>query len=242
MSLEMIQAINYLLDFFVIVQVITSAVMCIYGYKWRKGLIATMSMYIGFALGVLVTVILLNAGAGLISLWSIPVSMAIFWYCAYRIVTLNHFLAGFLLTVKISYMILYTIMDNGLYSGDSDVALLLVLPIIIGVLSGFIIVAVYNNYVVILCISFIGAVELGSRIAEWINTGTFLATLDISLLFDPMEFILGIFGIETVGTLETILILLIFIVSFIWQKYKISKKGITLSDVPFDDRKHYNEE
>lgn len=240
MSSSVLNVMFYVMDFFIIAQCITSAIMCVYGYKWRKGLIATMSIYIGIALGVVISGMLLNLGVGVGGLWAIPITALIFWYSAYKIVWLNHFLAGFLLTVKISYMIIYTLMDNEIM--DANVGILLVAPIIIGIFSGIIILGIYNNYVVILCTSFIGAVELGSKIVEFVNNGMFVITQDIGYIFDPIEFILGIFGVDSVGLGEVVLILVFFICSFLWQRYLVIKNGIILSDTPFDDRKKYNSE
>lgn len=39
-------------DIFAIIQTVSSAVMCVYGYKWSRGLIAVMSSYIGTVIAV----------------------------------------------------------------------------------------------------------------------------------------------------------------------------------------------
>ena len=71
---------------------IVSLAMGFYGYKWRKGLIATASLYIGVGIGILCAGLLLNVGVALgealIVLVGVPVA---FWFIAYKIIPLNHF-------------------------------------------------------------------------------------------------------------------------------------------------------
>ncbi len=236
MSYDVLQIICYVVDFFIVLQIITSAIMCLYGYKWSKGLIAIMSAYIGFTLGGIIAYLLLNVGVGYECLWIVPICTIAFAVSAYNVVWLNHFSAGYLLVIKICYMILYTLMDNGIF--DADIKVLLITPLVIGFFAGIIICSVYNNYVVILCMSFIGATELVSKIIDIANKTLFVATGDISFIFNPIDFILEIFGIETISFIEVIGILVVFGLSFGWQRKLMIDNGIDLSKDTIDDRNY----
>lgn len=231
-----LQIMGYVLNIFIGIQTITSAVMCVYGYKWRKKLIAIMSLYIGVTIGLVIAYFLLEGGAGLGCLWIIPICAVTFAGSAYKIVRLNHFSAGYLVSIKISYMVLYTLMDKGMMK--ANISVLLVAPIIIGFIAGLIIVSVYNNYVIILCLAFIGATEFVPKVVQFFNKTLFVATGDLSFIFDPVDYILGVFGIDTVSFIEAIGILAVFGLSFWWQRNTVTANGINLSDAVIDDRNY----
>lgn len=239
MSYDVLKIICYVVDFLIVLQIITSAVMCLYGYKWSKGLIAIMSTYIGFTLGGIIAYFLLNIGVGYGCLWIVPICTISFAISAYTVVWINHFSAGYLVVIKICYMILYTLMDNGVM--DTNITFLLIMPLVIGFVAGIIICAVYNNYVVIMCLSFIGATELIPKLFDLINKTLFVATGDIGFIFDPIDFILEIFGIDTISLWEVIGILVVFVLSFIWQRKLMIDNGIDLSGVTIDDRNYEKE-
>lgn len=238
MTKEIIWIVEHVFFCVAIVQIFVSSVMCIYGYKWRKGLIATMSVYVGLLLGMLIAFPLFKGGKVESSILVVAVVTIVFYYSAYKVILLNHFLAGFLLTVKISYMVIFALMENDIVNANTKV--LIVFPIIIGLLSGAIILLLYNNNIVILCLSFIGAVEIGSKAVDIYNKTMFTFTKDLSFIFDPIEYVLGLFGIDCIDIKEVVLILILFIISFFWQKYVCAKKGIDLTDKPMDDRKNYS--
>lgn len=235
---EVIRIWSNLYYFFMVAEGIVSLAMGFYGYKWRKGLIATASLYIGVGIGILCAGLLLNVGVALgealIVLVGVPVA---FWFIAYKIIPLNHFLAGFLLTLKISYMILYTLQDNEIL--QLDIKVFFILPIIIGIISGSILLICYNNYIVILCLSFISAVNFGTKIAEMIDKGTFLIKPDIGYFLN-LDTILNCLGIETVTLLDVVIIMGFFALFFTIQKNRLIKYNIDLTDVPMDDRKYFN--
>lgn len=237
MSYNSLGVVDIVLDIFVLIQTITSAVMCVYGYKWANKLIAIMSGYIGIMLGVILAGVLLNAGAGLWSVWIVPICYFAFMWSAYKIMWLNHFCAGFLIAMKIMYMILYTLMERG--AMDSSVGTLLGAPVIVGVIVGILISSIYNNYVLLLCVSYIGATELVPRIVSFINKGLFAATGDLSYVFNPLDFLLGLFGIETASLLEVVGIIGVFIISFLWQRHLAILNNIDLSGRLIDDRNYH---
>lgn len=72
-----------------------------------------------------------------------------------------------------------------------------------------------------------------------INKGLFVAKGDSSFIFDLVSLLLGLFGIDTVSLLQVIGIIVVFIISYLWQKKLAVSKGINLSCVLIDDRNYY---
>lgn len=218
---------------FGIVETICSGVMCVYGYKWSRGLIATMSLYIGFAISILVTVPLIGITEDFGMLLLIPIIMVVFWVAAYKNIVLNHFLAGFLLTIKVTFMLLL------LYIQNTEVELnieLFLIPILVGIISGAVICSKYNNQILILCTSFIGAAEFVPKIMDYINKASFAVTGDISYIFDPISFLLGLIGIEIPSTTEILLVFIVFLGGYYIQKKTLEAKNIDLKGTIIDDR------
>ena len=110
-------------NLFIVVQAVTSAIMCVYGYKWSKGLIAVMSSYVGVALGTVISMILIDGGVGFEILIIIPICAVAFSKLAYEIVALNHFLAGFLLAIFVAVLEVY-LSFSVLIILDTDVPIL----------------------------------------------------------------------------------------------------------------------
>lgn len=223
-----------ILGVFGLVETVCSGIMCVYGYKWSRGLIATMSLYIGFAIGMFASLSLLELTGEPIVLLFIPIVMVALWSSAYKNITFNHFLAGFLLTIKVSFMLLLLYVQN--VGGQLELGLFLI-PVFIGVISGTVICAKYNNHILILCTSFIGATEFVPNVMDYINKTSFAMTGDISYLFDPIGFLLGLIGIEIPSTIEILLILVVFIGGYYAQRKILEAKDIDLKGTIIDDRK-----
>lgn len=227
-----------ILDIFFVLRLISSSIMCVYGYKWRKGLIATTSTYIGLSLGLIAFYIFIDNNlfeveiSAILSIIIIPI---IFFILAYKCIWLNHFLTGFLVANKLLFMILYRLMEADIMDADFDI--LMITPVIMGILVGIIISAFFTHRAVLVCIVYIGTVDLVLFISSLINKSLFLATSDISYIFDPKDLLLKIIGIDIPSALEVLFIVIVGVLSFIWQKNQLDKKGIDLSNRIVDDRK-----
>lgn len=204
-----------------------------YGYKWSKQLIAIASLYIGSVLGIGVTVLLLKFGVGLVALWAIPIITIIVIDLAYKSIIVNHFIAGFLLSIKLAFLFIMTVNQIS-YVIPAD--MFLILPILIGIIAGIFVVIKANNSIVLLCISFIGVTEFVPKLFDMANKTLFAATGDINFIFNPQSFILGLIGIDIPSVFEGIVIVLAFIASYWYQKNKIDALGINLSGLILDDR------
>lgn len=227
------EGIYLAVNLFIVIQTVTSAVMCVYGYKWSKGLIATMSLYVGAAIGMLICGLFLENTQDSSVLLIIPICMVIFWILAYKSITLNHFLAGFLLAIKVSFMLITKMYEYSLIN-DSDA--LLVLPIIIGIIAGFLTCTMFNKYILFACTAFIGVTEFVPKMFELVNKTLFVATGDISFIFDPMSFILSIFGITIPSNGEVFFMIVLGIISFYLQKNSAEKLGMNYKGTIINDR------
>lgn len=218
-------------------RVVTSAIMCVYSCKWRKGLIATTSIYIGVGLAVIVLAMLMESRIMDIEPAFILSAIIPFLFpiMAYKWIWLNHFLIGFLVANKLLFMIIYRLMENGVI--DTDFATLMIVPIIAGIIVGVIISCIFTYRAVLLCMVYIGAVDLVLSISDIISKGLFVATSDISYVFDPEDIVLKFFGVEIPSGTEIVFILIVGIASFILQKNQLDRSGIDLSDYVIDDRK-----
>ncbi len=233
-----LEAFPIILNAFFIVQIVSGGAMCIYGCKWRKGLIATLSVRIGIILGLLFAAFLINQSMDLITFafLSIFIIAIIFYILAYRWIPLNHFLTGFLVGNKLTFMVVYRIMSEG--GAKLNITILLVVPLIVGLIAGFIVSSIFNYYTVIICIVYIGAVELVTGIADIINKTLFFSTGRISYIFDIEGILLKIVGVEVPSLLEVIFILIVGIASFMWQRYLLIQSGKDLSQTIIDDRNY----
>ena len=73
-------------------------------------------------------------------------------------------------------------------------------------------------------------------ISDLINKSLFVATGNIGFVFDIEDTLLKLVGVEIPSFWEVIFILIVGIISFIFQKKMIEDEGIDLSDMIVDDR------
>lgn len=227
------EGIYLVVNLFIVIQTVTSAVMCVYGYKWSKGLIATMSLYVGAGIGVFVSAVLIERIQDPSVLIMAPLSMLIFWILAYKSITLNHFLAGFLLATKVSFMLVMKMYE---YSIITDSDLLLALPVMVGLIAGCVTCLKFNKYILIACVAFIGVTEFVPKMFDLINKTLFVATGDISFIFDPLSFILSVFGITIPSNGEVFFMIVLGIVSFCLQYKNAERAGMDYGESIIDDR------
>lgn len=228
-AISVLKGFSYLAQGIVLVKYVSAGIMCIYGYKWSKRLIANVSIYLGFILGVLVFRWMMELGAGIEAIIFIPIVTVGFYEAAYRNVALNHFLAAFLVSVKISSLIMLLLIQGG--SIESTTTTLFVAPAIVGIICGFIGLLYFNNYVLIFCVAYIGATELADGLMSLFNGTLFAYTGNYSYIvsLEPSEILLSFMGIDVPSFWETVLIIVIFIFSFRHQKSMVDKNGIDLT-------------
>lgn len=227
------EGLYLVVEAFIVIQMVTSGIMCVYGYKWGRALIATASSYVGVVIGLVVCIMLFESGFGIESTVAIPICAAGFATLVYKNITLNHFMAGFLLATKIAFMVITKAYE---YEMAEDIGWLFVLPIIIGIMGGIASCTQFTGYIVLACMAFWGAIDFVPKMFEWINGTLFALTGDISFIFDPLSFLLSFFGIEIPSGGEVLCILLLTAGGFYFQKLQAEKEGKDLSRKLVDDR------
>lgn len=183
----------------------------IYGaLKWRKGLLSTTACYWGIVLGF--------AGGGIIAyaldmpaviFITIIIGAIVFPIMTYLIPAVNRFVLGFLVTMKLLYMLTTYLCKEGIM----EFSVALISPLIIATILGILFMFMREMSVLPFALGcvFIGASQLAPTIAKYINQFIFGITQDFSLLFDPIDFIFALFKIELTDG-WTLLLMIIFMV------------------------------
>ena len=183
----------------------------IYGaLKWRKGLLSTTACYWGIVLGF--------AGGGIIAyaldmpvviFITIIIGAIVFPIMTYLIPAVNRFVLGFLVTMKLLYMLTTHLCKKGIM----EFSVALISPLIVATILGILFMFMREMSVLPFALGcvFIGASQLAPTIAKYINQFIFGITQDFSLLFDPIDFIFALFKIELTDG-WTLLLMIIFMV------------------------------
>lgn len=207
----MYEFLEYLVIFQVVMDIydllIGSAL--IYGaLKWRKGLLSTTACYWGIILGF--------AGGGIIAyILDLPavifiaviIGAIVFPIMTYWIPAVNRFVLGFIVTMKLLYMLTTYLCKEGVMEFSVAVILPLIIATVLGVM--FMFMRKMSVLPFALGCVFIGASQLAPTIAKYINQFIFGITQDFSLLFDPTDFIFALFKIELTDG-WTLLFMIIF--------------------------------
>lgn len=221
-----------------ILKVITSVLMGLFGVRWQKGLIGMTGCIIGFNAGFVTAMHLyFRLELGEISFIVIPIETIICGILAYRNLTFNHFLVGFLVADKISFLILEVLMDNNVI--DFDLGILVIIPVVVGIIVGCIGCKFFVYKIMISCLALISAINLEPIIEKWVNRGLFATTGDVGFVLetDPTKLILQVIGIEVPSLLGCFLMILLFGIFFAIHYFYIKKQGLELSEYVINDRK-----
>lgn len=183
----------------------------IYGaLKWRKGLLSTTACYWGIVLGF--------AGGGIIAyaldmpvviFITIIIGAIVFPIMTYLIPAVNRFVLGFLVTMKLLYMLTTHLCKKGIM----EFSVALISPLIVATILGILFMFMREMSVLPFALGcvFIGASQMAPTIAKYINQFIFGITQDFSLLFEPIDFIFALFKIELTDG-WTLLLMVIFMV------------------------------
>lgn len=193
--------------------------------KWRKGLLSATAFYwgviLGFVSGFFITytfdlssiTILITTGIGAI----------VFPVLTYCIPAVNRFVLGFIVIMKLLYMLTTVLCKEG----EMDFISALTIPLIIGTIAGLIFMVLEQLSVLpfVLGCVFIGASQLAPTMAKYINQFVFGITHDYSLLFDPIDFIFAIFKIELTDGWTLLLMILFMCIGVPIHLNSIKKQG-----------------
>lgn len=195
--------------------------------KWRKGLLSATAFYWGVALG-LVGGFLITYVADInpiIILFTMGIGAIVLPYLTYHLPAVNRFILGFLVTLKLLYMVTTSLCKRG----NMELGTALVLPLVLATVLGVIFMALQRLSVLPFTLGcvFLGASQLAPTLAKYVNQFIFGITHDYSLLFDPVDFIFALFKIELTDDWTLLFIIVLMCMGVPTQLKSIKRQGYT---------------
>lgn len=188
--LENIIGLKLLSDVF---SAIFGAWICFGALKWRKGLITTIAMYWGLFLGLFVgTMLAMNTYDPTSILVAPVVGLIILPIAVYKVPAVNRFIIGFIVAMKIVFMITTVLMK----AGEMSISTALMVPLIVGTIAG-VILMLWTQFSIgsyIIATSFIGAAQAAPSVSNIINY--IEAGFTGEIWWDPYDILFALFKIE----------------------------------------------
>lgn len=193
--------------------------------KWRKGLLTTTAFYWGLVLGLISGFLLtyMLDGNYIVLIVSVIVGAILLPILTYTVPAVNRFILGFIVTMKLLYMLTTYLFKEG--NIEWEVALLM--PLLVATILGIIFMVLRRLSVLpfaIACV-FLGASQVAPTIAKYINQFIFGITHDVSLLFDPLDFIFALFKIELTDGWTLIVLIILMCIGIPFQLNYIKQQG-----------------
>lgn len=195
--------------------------------KWRKGLLSTVAFYWGLLLGFV-------GGALLVYMFELNVVIAIIFTLAggivfpiltYRIAAVNRFVLGFVVTMKLLYMLTTHLFKKDIMSFGTAIIMPLLVAVVLGVI--FALLRQMSVLPFSLACVFMGASLMAPKLAKYMNQFIFGITQDYSLLFDPIDFVFALFKIELTDGWTLLFMLILMAIGFPRHLNYIKKQGYT---------------
>lgn len=195
--------------------------------KWRKGLLSQTAFYWGVVLGLIIGVISVFSADAEPALILLTAAMGgiIFPILTYTIPAVNRFVLGFLVTMKLLYMLTTYLCKNG----DMEFEVAITLPLVLGTIMGVIFMMLRQLSVLPFSLGcvFLGASQLAPTVAKYVNQFIFGITHDYSLLFDPVDFIFALFKIELTDGWTLLFMIIFMCIGLPLQLKYIKDQGYT---------------
>lgn len=198
--------------------------------KWKKGLLTATAAYWGLALGAGIGLIFSN-----ISLYEINITpliicpilgVVIFPILTYYVPGVNRFVVGFLVTMKLTSILMGVILRSG-GMGEDIIMAMIVVPLVVGIIGGVVLAAWTSMKVsaFIYACAFIGAAQLAPLISEMIGYLQAAVTGDISYAFDLFSLIELLLNIEIadIWIFLSMIVLIPFGIKRQWESLKKQK-------------------
>lgn len=210
--------------------------------KWRKGLIAYTAIIWGAVLGLMSGFYMYDfSRSDTIIATCLLIGVLLFPVLTYAVPSVNRFVVGYIVFMKISFMVTTYLFKNGNLELDQ----MFLTPVVIGVLAGLIL-AVWTEMSVlpfIIACSFLGASYVAPTVAEYVNMILAGIAGDYWAWLDPLDVLFGIFRIELTDG-WTLLFMAVFMgLGIPYQIKSVRAQGFTL-DTPIvvyetsDPKKH----
>ncbi len=197
--------------------------------KWRKGLLTTTAFYWGVVLGLISGFLLayMFDGNYIILLVSVALGAILLPILTYTVPAVNRFVLSFIVSMKLLYMLTTYLFKEG----NMEWNMALFMPLIVATLLGIIFMFLKRFSVLpfaIACV-FLGASQVAPTIAKYVNQIMFGITQDVSLLFDPLDFIFALFKIELTDGITLLVLIILMCIGIPYQMKYIKKQGYSYS-------------
>lgn len=211
------------------INVFVGASLCFGPLKWRKNLIAITALGWGAVLGFLIWDNFLSSGDIDSLIICCLIGAIVLAAMAYTVSVVNRFIVGYILGEKLTFMLTTVLAKEGFMDGK----LAILLPILLGILVGLILMSRDHTgkKTYILAYTFVGASQVAPTVSDWINRGLFGITGDISFLFDPIDIIYSLFGIEITDVWTFIIVVLLMVLG-VRTQMKLSQKSDGIVSTP----------
>lgn len=200
----------------------------VYGaLKWKKGLITTTAFYWGIVLGFLSGILIaisLGSDIGLVVVTTL-IGAVVFPVLTYCVPAVNRFVLGFIVTMKLLYMLTTYLCKKG----SMQVEIAIMLPLVVAAILG-VIFALLRQLSVLpfaLACAFLGANQVAPTIAKYVRQFIFGITHDYSLLFEPVDFVFALFKIELTDGWTLLFMIILMCVGLSVQLKYIKQQGYT---------------
>lgn len=195
--------------------------------KWRKGLLTTTAFYWGLVLGFLCGILMfffLDSDIAITILTTI-VGAVIFPILTYCIPAVNRFVLGFIVTIKLLYMLTTYWCKNGNMGFETAIIMPPIIAIILGVV--FALLRQLSVLPFSLACVFLGASQLAPTIAKYVNQIIFGITQDYSLFFGPIDIIFALLKIELTDGWTLLFMIVLMCIGLPVQLNFIKEQGYT---------------
>jgi len=188
------------------------------------GLITTVATYFGIVLGFTLGYIsFISSGKVAPFLICILIGGIVFPILTYKVPTVNRFVVGFLVAMKLCFMVTTVLTKDGKMS----ISAMITAPLIIGTIVGIALMLwtqVSVSAFVAAC-AFIGASQIAPVISKYINQIQYGVTGNISYLFDPYDLVFALFKVELTDKWTLIFIVIFMIAGIYFQLKSVRDQG-----------------
>lgn len=210
---------------------------CYGALKWKRGLIASTSIYWGLFIGLLIS-LFLDVEIEVLAI-SCFIGAIVFPILTFTVPGINRFVLGYLVGYKLCFMLMTVLLKERII----DANYLFSVPLLVGVSVGLCLMAWTKIKVsaFVLCCAFIGASEIAPIISEWINRIAFSITGDYRFLIDPIDILFALFKIELTDIWSLLSMVILMGISIYTQIKRLKDNNIPLNtpiigfDVPRED-------
>lgn len=156
---------------------------------------------------------------------TLAIGAVVFPILTYKVPAINRFVLGFIVTMKLLYMVTTFLYKNG----NMEFGTAITMPLIAATILGIIFALLRQMSVLpfsLACV-FLGASQFAPTFAKYVKQFIFGITHDYSLLFDPIDFVFALFRIELTDGWTLLFMIILMCIGLPVQLNYIKRQGYT---------------